>query len=71
MDTTERKIRVDRDRCQGHARCIALAPELFVSDEYGNGVVRSDVSLTPQNLEKARLAQQSCPEFAITIERSR
>jgi len=23
------KIRVDQDKCQGHARCKALAPELF------------------------------------------
>ena len=30
------KIRVDQDKCQGHARCKALAPELFDLDEFGN-----------------------------------
>ena len=30
------KIRVDQDKCQGHARCKSLAPELFNLDEFGN-----------------------------------
>ena len=30
------KIRVDQDKCQGHARCKSLAPELFDLDEFGN-----------------------------------
>jgi len=30
------KIRVDQDKCQGHARCKSLAPELFELDEFGN-----------------------------------
>ncbi len=30
------RIRVDQDKCQGHARCKSLAPELFELDEYGN-----------------------------------
>jgi ferredoxin len=27
------KVHVDRERCQGHVRCNALAPELFALDE--------------------------------------
>ena len=30
------KIHVDQDRCQGHARCKSLAPDLFELDEFGN-----------------------------------
>ena len=30
------KIHVDQDKCQGHARCKSLAPELFDLDEFGN-----------------------------------
>ena len=30
------RIRVDPDKCQGHNRCKALAPELFVLDRFGN-----------------------------------
>ena len=29
--------RIDRVRCQGHARCVALAPEIFEADALGNG----------------------------------
>ena len=36
------RVRVDRERCQGHARCFALAPELFELDEFGNGRERGD-----------------------------
>ena len=31
------KVRVDRERCQGHARSFALARELFELDQFGNG----------------------------------
>ena len=30
------RVRVDRDRCQGHGRCYSLAPELFEPDEVGD-----------------------------------
>ena len=30
------KIHVDQEKCQGHARCKSLAPELFELDEFGN-----------------------------------
>ena len=30
-------VRIDRVRCQGHARCVALAPEIFEADALGNG----------------------------------
>ena len=33
---TRLKVGVDRARCQGHARCNALAPELFELDDLGN-----------------------------------
>lgn len=60
-------IRVDADKCQGHARCRALAPELFSLDEYGNAHVTGD-GRVPAGLEdKAYLARANCPEFAIEV----
>ena len=61
------KVRVDRERCQGHARCNALAPELFALDELGNArEIGSGV--VPAGLEeKALLAQSNCPELAIEV----
>jgi amidase len=34
--TTPDRSGVDQDKCQGHARCKSLAPELFELDEFGN-----------------------------------
>lgn len=59
------RIRVDADRCQGHARCYGLAPELFDVDDYGQATVRGD-GMVPVELEgKARLAVANCPEYAV------
>jgi ferredoxin len=61
------KIHVDQDRCQGHARCKALAPELFDLDDYGNAHEK-DGGLVPADLiDKAWLAKSNCPENAIDI----
>ena len=49
------KIRVDPDKCQGHARCYGLAPEIFDVDDYGQASVIVDV-VPPELEEKARLA---------------
>ena len=58
------RIRVDPDKCQGHARCYGLAPELFAVDDYGQASVIVDV--VPAGLEgKAELAIANCPEYAI------
>ncbi|MGY3080689.1 ferredoxin [Bradyrhizobium sp. LM6.10] len=46
---TERlRIHVDPDKCQGHARCKALAPELFELDEYGNAHEAGDGTVPPR-----------------------
>ena len=61
------KVRVDPDKCQGHNRCKALAPELFELDELGNARAAGD-GIVPEALEaKAHLAKSNCPEFAIEI----
>jgi ferredoxin len=61
------KVRVDRERCQGHARCFALAPELFELDQFGNGRERGDGSVPAALEHKAQLAQANCPELAVEI----
>jgi ferredoxin len=59
------RIRVDPDKCQGHARCYALVPELFSVDDYGLSSVVGDGSVPHQLEDKARLAVANCPEYAI------
>jgi ferredoxin len=61
------RVHVDQDKCQGHNRCKALAPELFELDEFGNAREIGD-GVVPSGLEeKAALARANCPEFAVVI----
>lgn len=61
-------LRIDRDKCQGHARCHALAPELFDLDDYGSAVEKSRDPVPAELEDKAHRAQANCPEGAIVIE---
>jgi ferredoxin len=61
------KVRVDPEKCQGHNRCKAVAPELFELDEYGNAREVGDGSVPLALEEKAYLAKSNCPEFAVEI----
>jgi ferredoxin len=61
------RVRVDRDRCQGHNRCKALAPELFELDEYGNAREIGDGRVPPGLEDKAWLAKANCPELAVEV----
>jgi ferredoxin len=59
------KIRVNPDKCQGHARCYALMPEFFDVDDYGLSTVRGDGTVPAGLEEKVKLAIANCPEYAI------
>ena len=61
------RIHVDQDKCQGHSRCKALAPELFNLDEFGNAHEIGDGAVPEWLEEKAWLAQANCPELAVEI----
>jgi ferredoxin len=62
------RVHVDPQRCVGHGRCYATAPELFSADEIGNGHEVGD-GIVPADLEhRARLAVANCPERAVSIE---
>jgi len=59
-------IKIDRELCQGHATCMAEAPELFQVDEAGNlTVLQENPAL--DLLEKARQAEKYCPTKAIIV----
>ena len=61
------QIHLDAEKCQGHNRCYALAPELFDVDDYGQAVLLVEGEVSADLHEKARLAAANCPEYAITI----
>ncbi len=61
------KVHVNQEKCQGHNRCYMLAPELFDVDDMGTAFEIGD-GVVPAELEdKARLAFDNCPEYAIEI----
>ena len=61
------RIHLEADKCQGHNRCYALAPELFDVDDYGQSVLLVEGDVPEELVEKARLAAANCPEFAIKV----
>jgi len=62
------RVRVDDDRCVGHGRCYAVAPELFQPDEIGNGQPVGDGAVAAGLEDQARLAVANCPEQAVILE---
>lgn len=60
------RITIDEDRCTGHGRCYALAPDLFEPDINGHGTAVVD-EISADLLEAARKAALNCPERAVEV----
>lgn len=65
------EVIVDLERCQGHARCEDICPEIFATDPIeGKCVIRQpQVSLALE--QQVRLAIRNCPEGALRLSRSK
>jgi len=61
------KIRIDKPKCVGHARCAAVSPELFLLDDEGYIAV-AEIDVPPGMEELARRGARACPERVIVIE---
>jgi ferredoxin len=60
------KIVADKSRCAGHARCAAVAEQLFELD--GNGYIAFDEKVVPAEAhEQARRGVRACPERALKL----
>lgn len=58
------RVEVDRDRCEGNAVCVGIAPDLYDLDDEDYAVVKLD----PVPAEEEALAEQSiaeCPRAAL------
>lgn len=62
------RVIVDSDRCQGHGRCHALAPEVFDLDAVGYSAVTEGLELADDLADLVLRAARGCPERAITVE---
>lgn len=68
LESTGVRLQLDADRCTGHGRCYAVAPELFdADDEDGHGVLRHEGDLPSEHEDLARRAAGNCPERAIAV----
>lgn len=58
------RVEVDRDRCEGNAVCLGIAPDLFDLDDDDYAVVKLD----PVPVDMEDVAEQSiaeCPRAAL------
>ena len=61
------RVSIDPGKCQGHGRCVLIAPAYFDMDDAGFGaVLRDDVE--EQDKADVDEAVLSCPEHAIAVE---
>ena len=61
------RVKVDRDRCEGNAVCLGIAPDIFDLDDEDYAVVKTN----PIPAEQEDLAEQSiaeCPRAALLRE---
>lgn len=61
------RVTVDSEKCQGHNRCYALAPDVFDVDDLGFATSRFEGDVPTELEAGARAAAANCPEYAITI----
>jgi ferredoxin len=60
------KIIADKTRCAGHARCAAVADQLFELDS--NGYIAFQEKFVPAGAEElAKRGVRACPERALKI----
>ncbi|MGH3675760.1 MAG: ferredoxin [Mycobacterium sp.] len=62
------RVVVERDRCEGNAVCVRIAPEVFTLDEVEYAMVTAD----PVPVEQETLAQKAiaeCPRAALAANR--
>lgn len=60
------KIRIDKQRCVGNARCWAVAPELYPLDDEGYIAIET-IEVPAGQEELARRGARACPERVIEI----
>jgi ferredoxin len=59
------KIKYGHEACQGHNRRYMLAPELFDADDEGRAILLVEGEVPAELEEKAGLAADNSPQFAI------
>jgi ferredoxin len=58
------RVEVDRDRCEGNAVCVGIAPDLFELDDEDYAVVKAD-PVPSDREDPAGQAVAECPRAAL------
>ena len=59
------RVEVDRDRCEGNAVCVGIAPDLFDLDDEDYAVLKVDeIPADQEDLAEQAIAE--CPRAALT-----
>lgn len=61
------KIRIDKARCVGNARCAAISETLFPLDDDGY-IAITEVDVPPGQEQIARRGARACPERIMIID---
>jgi ferredoxin len=61
------KIRIDKAKCVGNARCAAIAGDLYPLDDDGYIAV-TEIDVPAGSEDVARRGARACPERIITVE---
>jgi ferredoxin len=61
------KVRLEQEKCVGHAQCYAVDPDLFPIDDSGYSILEDHV-VAPGDEEATRIGVAACPELALTLE---
>jgi ferredoxin len=61
------RIRLQHEKCAGHAQCHAVDPELFPIDDDGYSTVTTR-RVSPDEADLARDGVSACPELALAID---
>lgn len=61
------KIHINKAACVGHARCAAVAPDIYKLDDDGYITVE-EIDVPPGKEKEAVRGARACPERIITVE---
>ncbi|MFJ8854813.1 ferredoxin [Streptomyces sp. NPDC102437] len=62
------EVWLDTEKCQGHLRCMAIAPDVFDCDDLGYGVVVLSGPVPAESAERVSRCVSNCPENALTLQ---
>jgi ferredoxin len=61
------RVELDRDLCQGHAMCVAEAPNVFELRKHDDQVTILVAEIPEAELDAARRAVAYCPNAALSL----